>query len=129
MPSSEGVPSGTLRNPIVIQALPVPPVRNSDGSEKRTPDQWQLFCNARASIDDSGGREFWAAKQVNADLTHEVKIRWRKGITPGMRILFHDYNQDLDRYFDIRGIVNPNDQIRRILLLHCRELIGRQSVT
>jgi SPP1 family predicted phage head-tail adaptor len=118
--------AGDLRDVIVIQALPTAIARNPDGSEKRTTDQWATFATARAKIDSQGGKEFYAAKTVNAALTHEITVRWQQGITTGMRAQFIDPVEGTTRYFDIQSIVNPNSQERWILLLHCRELIGRE---
>ena len=101
--------------------------RNLDGGEKRSSSQWTQFTTAWGRIDSKGGAEFFRAKAVNADLTHEITIRWQPGITPKMRVLFQDPNDGSDRYFDIQSIPNPNNQIAYILLLHCRELLGREA--
>lgn len=123
------VRAGELRNPLVIQTLPAPVVRNLDGSEKRSTDQWATFVKTRGKIDDQGGKEFFAAKSVNASLTHEITIRWRRGIQPKMRVMFADPVERITRYFDIQSIPNPNNGVRWILLLHCRELVGREAQT
>ncbi len=123
----KSVAAGDLRNEIVIEAIDSVPERNEDGSEGRAGDQWQPFVQARAKIDTQGGREFFQAKQINAQLTHEITIRWQQGITSKMRVRFEDPVEGTTRYFDIASPpVNPNNGIRWILLLHCRELVGRE---
>ncbi len=123
------VRASELRNQIVIEGLPFTISRNANGSEARTGSEWQPLCNAGAKIDTQGGREFFNAKQLNTELTHEITIRWQPGIVTKMRVRFDDPVEGVTRYFDIRAIVNPNNQTRWILLLHCRELVGREIQT
>lgn len=124
------VRAADLRNLVAIQSLPALISRNSDGSEKRTTEQWSnLWANVPAKIDTAGGLEFYTAKQVNDQLTHEITIRWHKGVQPTMRVLFNDPVEGATRYFDIRAVLNPNNGVRWILLLHCRELVGREAQT
>lgn len=122
-----------LRNVVVIESLPAKRARNTDGSEKRSDDQWKPFPTEsgtprRAKIDTKGGREFFQARSVNAELTHEITVRWQAGIESKMRVRFDDPLNATRRYFDIHAVVNPENQARYVLLLHCRELVGR-SVT
>lgn len=121
--------AGELRNVIVIQSLPAVIAQDSRGGENRGEDQWSTVVTAHAKIDTQGGREFMAARAVNAELTHEISIRWMPGLGPGMRVLFTDPSTGNNRYFDIRAVVNPNNEIPYSLLLHVRELVDRVSVT
>ena len=98
---------GDLCNQVVIQALPAPPARNTDGSQRRSGGEWATFAEAWAKVDTRGGKEFFAARAVNAELTHELTIYWQAGIQSKMRVLFADPVEDAARYFDIQAIVNP----------------------
>lgn len=118
---STALAAGSLRNRIVLQQASA--TRAADGSEVKT---WNDLMTVSAMIDTQGGREFYQAKAVNAELTHEITIRYQTGLAPAMRVKFTDPKENTDRYFDIRSILNPDNQKRRVLLLHVRELVGRQ---
>lgn len=120
---------GELRNLIEIQALPAKVVRNPDGSVNRATPQWGAFATVYAKIDSTGGKEFQAGRQVNPQLTHELTVWWKAGIVPSQRIKFQDPNNEATRFFDIQAVVNPNNEVRYQLLLHCKELVGREAVT
>ena len=72
-----------------------------DGFGSAVP-HWQDLVTAMASISTQGGREFYQAKQVNAELTHEIKMHWQRGIRPDQRVKFWDAAEGVYRYFDIR---------------------------
>jgi SPP1 family predicted phage head-tail adaptor len=120
MPAGATISAGTLRNRIVLQSPMIS--RGVDASEFK---QWNDDATVWAMIDTQGGRQFNQARMVNAELTHEITIRWRSGVSPLMRIRYDDPKSSA-RYFDIRSVVNPENEKRHMLLLHCVELIGRQ---
>lgn len=126
---STPIRAGDLRNQIVIEYLLTPRPRNPDGSEKRADESWLPLLIRAAKIDTMGGREFLAARSVNAALTHEITIRWAVGIKPNMRVRFNDPVEGSARTFDIKSIVNPNAEVRHCLLLHCSELVGRKAIS
>lgn len=74
--------AGKLRHPITIQR----PVEARDDFGSVTPT-WEIFATTRAEILGLSGREFFAAQQVNSEITTKIKIRHRAGILPTMRVL------------------------------------------
>jgi SPP1 family predicted phage head-tail adaptor len=109
--------AGALRHRIAIQSKTVA----TDGNGNRS-ETWADHYTCWASISSSGGREFYQARQVNAELTHEVSIRFKAGITAIMRIKYTDpKDSNAIRYLEIRAVNNP-DQRRRMLSLMCREV-------
>lgn len=117
--------AGKLRNLVILQ----PPAfaRGPDGSEIKVypPDG---VAKVRAEIVFGTGREFFAAKQVDADLTHMVTIRYYAGLDTGWRVKFNDPLDGTTRYFDVRS-VKPLGALRRYQLLQCRELVGLEPQT
>lgn len=109
--------AGQLRHRVMIQRM----TPATDASGNRT-ESWEDFYACSAAISTTGGREFFEAHRVGADLSHELTVRYRDGIMPTMRVLYADpKNASAERYFGIRSVVNPTEQ-RRWLKLLCREL-------
>lgn len=112
---------GEFRHRITIQQATE--TRASDGSDVKT---WSTFeASVPAKLATTGGREYNAARAVTAELTHLWQIRWRKGVTPKMRVLYYDPNEGTNHYMDIRAVVSPTG-IPVYLDLHCVEVIGRE---
>jgi SPP1 family predicted phage head-tail adaptor len=69
-----------------------------------------------ADVSTIGGREFWEAKKLVPELTHQVEIRYRADVAPGMRFTF--------RNAVLRIHAAPDPDERRIrLLCMCTELV------
>lgn len=68
------------------------------------------------SINPLSGRELLQAQQVQAEVTHRVRIRYRSGLDPSMQIVFGT------RTFDIVSIINLEERDREIEIL-CKELL------
>ena len=60
--------------------------------------------NVWASIKPGSGREFFNAKQINAELTHEIQLWFYQGLTPAKRILFGT------RVFNILQVLNIEER-------------------
>lgn len=70
-------------------------------------DRFKFWC----SIDPLTGRELLAAQQEKSEISHEVEMRFRPGITAAMRIVFKN------RIFDIHAVTNPRERNERLKLL------------
>lgn len=69
-----------------------------------------------ARVETAGGREFWEAKRLTPELTHEVEIRYRSDVKAGMRFIYEDAVLRIHAARDPEG--------RRIrLLCFCTELV------
>lgn len=102
---------GELRHIITIQKL-----NNSQNEYGEVLEVWEDILNVRAGIYPISGKEFFAAETVNSQITHKVKIRYIKGLTPNMRINFNN------RIFSIESIINFQERNIELQLL-CKELI------
>jgi len=80
---------------------------SGDGDRTET---WTTFAEVWASVETGNGREFFAARQVMADLTHTIRLRFVIGLTPAMRVRYTDQKTKATRYFDIKSILNPDER-------------------
>lgn len=101
--------AGLLNQRIIIQQYA--PSQDSSGS---TTETWSTLATVWAHIRPLRGREFYAANQTEAEISHEVTIRWRRDVTAVNRILFGT------RIFDIKGMPNP-EEANEWLIMTCQE--------
>jgi SPP1 family predicted phage head-tail adaptor len=108
--------AGKLKKRLTIQSLPDVPERNSDGSEKVDDSQWQDLATVWASVEPISGKEFFAAQEIVAEITHRIRLRYYAGLTPKMRLKLND------RIFDMQRILNVEERNRELEIL-ARELV------
>lgn len=101
--------SGALRHKIIIQQPAG--VRDSNGQMVET---WTTFATVWASVEPLQGREFFAADQINSEITTRIRLRYLSGITQDMRISFDS------RIYDIRSIIQVRE-IHHEMQLMCKE--------
>ena len=101
--------AGMLNRRIVIQQYI--PMQDSSGS---TVEAWSKLAMVWAAIRPLRGREYYAANQTQAEITHEITIRWRRDIGAANRVLFGS------RVLEIEAAVNP-DEANEWLIMMCRE--------
>lgn len=102
---------GRLRHRIVIEESIAG--RDSFGAEV---SEWSQFAKVWADVSPVSGREFIAFKQINAEITTKVTIRYTAGVTTEMRVLFDN------RIFEITSIINPEEKNVSLLLM-CKEVV------
>lgn len=87
----------TIRQPVAT--------RNSHGEDE---NDWTgggtEFWKCWAEIEPLSGREYFLAQQVQAEVTHKIRIRYKAGITNLMRVYF------TTRYFEIVSAINVGEQ-------------------
>jgi SPP1 family predicted phage head-tail adaptor len=98
--------SGLLRHRITIEAST--PTQNGFGE---LVESWATFIRPWARVQPVNGREFFAAKQINAERTLKFTIRYQDGITMKMRI-----NYD-SRLFDINAILDIEERHKELTLM------------
>ncbi len=103
--------AGLMRHRIRIQAQTAE--KNKLGERV---DTWTDVVSVRASVNPISGREFMAAMQDHAAVTHRVTIRYNRAVRASMRILYGD------RVFEILHIIDTFEQHREMTLL-CKEMI------
>lgn len=69
-----------------------------------------------ASVINTGGKEYYAAQKLNAEVTAVFKVRYVSGITVLHRVKYGS------RYFHILNVNNVNEA-DNFLLLSCKEVI------
>lgn len=75
---------------------------------------WKEVAQTWASIKPLAGRELWQAQQVQADVTHAVRLRYRRGVDATMEL-------DLQgRRLKIVAVLNIEERNRTLELL-CQE--------
>ena len=102
---------GRLRHRIVIEESIAG--RDSFGAEV---SEWIQFAKVWADVSPVSGREFASFKQINAEITTNITIRYIAGITTEMKILFGD------RVFEIDSVINPEEKNISLLLM-CKEVV------
>ncbi|MEN3132503.1 phage head closure protein [Bacillus albus] len=79
-------------------------------------EKWEDVATVWAAVKPLRGREFWQAASVNAENTIRVEIRYRKGITNNMRILYGN------RLLDINSVIDVEEKHRDMHLM-CKEVL------
>ena len=102
---------GKLRQRVTIQDKSVS--QNSYGEEVIT---WTDFAKVWASVEPLRGREFLEGKQITAEVSTRIRIRYRSGILPEMRVEFGSI------VYDIHAIIPVEERDREIHLM-CQEIL------
>ncbi|MBT3320189.1 MAG: phage head closure protein [Clostridia bacterium] len=102
---------GTLRNRVVMQRKEV-----TEDDLKQQSETWIDFAYIWAAIQPLTGREYFSARQENAEVTTRITIRHLKNVGPEMRVIFGS------RVFEILSVINPNE-LNISLVLMCREVV------
>ncbi len=100
--------AGKLRH--VMEIEQATESRNAIGEAIQT---WSTFATRHVSVEPFQGREFWSAKQVNAERNLRVRMRYLEGLTTKMRLNWRARS----RLFDILSIVDVNERNHEMLLL------------
>lgn len=100
---------GAMRHRVTIEE----PVRAGDAGGGAD-ISWQSVATVWAEMQPKSGREIFESDQLGGRVTHDVRIRYRDGVTPKMRV-FH-----AGRVFDIRYVSNAGER-KEWLLLACEE--------
>ncbi len=101
--------SGHLRHRVTIEQST--PAQNEYGE---LVESWAALVTVWGAVEPLDGREYFQVQQVQSTVTTRIRIRYRTGITPLMRVAWDG------RIFDIEDVIEPKSQ-RRELHLMCRE--------
>lgn len=101
--------AGTLRHVIAIQVN-----QGTQNDAGELVPSWVTTITGRASVEPITGREFFDARQVQSEVTHRVRMRYRSGIVPTMRILFES------RILMVEAVIDVGERQRELHLM-CRE--------
>jgi len=98
--------SGPLRHWVTIRTYTKS--RDSYGAEVET---WADFADTWASVEPLIGREYMAAKQVSAEVSHKIRMRYIAGLLPTMKIAWGA------REFEIVSILNVQERNTEIVIM------------
>lgn len=101
--------SGSLRHRVTLQSLVAgSPDRDSGGA----PDEaWTDVVTVFASVEPLRGAELLRAQQVDSEVSGQIRIRYRAGVTSKMRAVFDSRN------YDILAVIDPRERNHELLLL------------
>lgn len=101
---------GDLRHRITLEQRTA--TKDDFGGEVIT---WATWAEAWAAIEPLQGREFLDGRRLEAEISTRIRIRYRPGVVPGMRITWGDH------VYDIQSVIEHESR-RRELRIMCREL-------
>ncbi len=87
---------------------------------KQQSEVWTDIATVWARIEPLSGREYFAARQENADVSVKVVIRYLPGITAETRVVFDG------RVFDVLSVINPGERNISLVLM-CKEALTVNS--
>ena len=103
--------AGKLRHRLALQSAAT--TRNSYGEKEKA---WSTYDTVWGSVEPMQGNERVLAQQVNAKLSHKIRIRYNSSVTVQHRILFDS------RYFHINAIILPEEREAEMELM-CSEAV------
>jgi len=106
--------AGHLRHRVRIERKVV--TRNSYHEEIVT---WRLVGEVWGSVEPLRGREFFESKQQQAEVDTRVRMRFRRGVLPTMRVCWDGH------VYDVESVIRPFERNREMQLM-CREVVGRE---
>jgi SPP1 family predicted phage head-tail adaptor len=102
--------AGKLRHKVTLEQLDTG--QDSAGAVERS---WSDFArDIWASVEPLSGREYFQAQQVASETSVRVRIRYRSGVLPTMRVVYGD------RRFEILAVIDPEERHRELQLM-CSE--------
>lgn len=97
---------GRLRDRIIIQTY-----TDSIGTNGENTRTWSTFDTVFAEIKPISGREYLQNEQVRGEISHVIKIRFRSGILPKMRVT------DGTRIFEIVAVLPDRTNAKNIQIM------------
>lgn len=87
--------------------------------EYKTPidEGWEDVATVWASIEPIQGREYIQLQNTQSELTTRIRIRFRVGVKPSMRVLYGD------RVFNIQSVIDFEERHIEMQLM-CIEKVG-----
>jgi SPP1 family predicted phage head-tail adaptor len=88
--------AGKLRRRLIIQQA-----IETQGPTGEMAVVWGTFATVYGSVEPLRGREFWAAKEQQAQVTTRIRIRYLDGVTPKMQVI------DGSKLYLIEAVIDP----------------------
>ncbi len=90
------IAAGRLSERIAIEQKSV--TRAANGEEVVT---WTTYATTWAEVTPLRGREFFAAAQMQDSIDYRIRIRYRSGVVPQMRIMWRGTPLDIVSVIDV----------------------------
>ena len=90
-----------LPHGIKLQKLATPAAKGRLGGEVKV---WEDYAAVLAFVQPLNGREYFAARQVQAETSHKVTMWYRPGVTSEMRVVFGA------RVLEIESVLNVDER-------------------
>lgn len=103
--------AGKLRHRVTIKQKSV--TRDSFGGEVIT---WTAVATVWAAVEPLTGREWLEGRQVAAEVSTRIRVRYRSGVLPEMQATYGSHT------YDILAVIQPEEN-RQELQLMCQEVI------
>ncbi|QIM63151.1 head-tail adaptor protein [Pasteurellaceae bacterium Orientalotternb1] len=100
---------GRLRHRIRLQKQ-----RNRPSDYGATIDEWHDVHHVWAEVKPLSGREYFAAAQIQSEVTTQIWLRYLPNVDSTMRVVFGE------RIYDILSVINRKS-LNKTLLLQCKE--------
>ena len=97
--------AGSLRHKIVFQQLTV--ANDTWGHSSET---WTDEFTTYASIWTLRGVERMESMKLDNEITHKIRVRYKSGLHPKMRIKFLECSSASPRYFNILSMIDPDER-------------------
>jgi SPP1 family predicted phage head-tail adaptor len=78
--------------------------------------EWQDVATVWGAVEPLRGREYFAAQQVQSEVTTRIRIRYRSGVRPDMRVLYDG------RLYNINAVIDPEERHMELQLM-CKEVL------
>lgn len=102
---------GKLRHRAILQRKEI-----TQDELKQQTETWVDFAYIWAAIQPLAGREYFSARQENAEVTTRITIRYLKDVKPDMRVMFNE------KVYEILSVINQ-DERNISLVLMCKEAV------
>ena len=97
--------AGSLRHKITFQQLTV--ANDTWGHSNET---WTDQVTTSAAIWSLRGVERIESMKLDNEISHKIRIRYKSGLHPKMRIKFFDHRASSTRYFNILSILDVDER-------------------
>lgn len=90
--------------------------KDAFGAPDRSDGHWVDGDTVWASVDPLSGRDIWQAAQEQWEVTHKIRMRYRRGVTPDMRLKMGT------RTFRIVSVIDWEERHESLLIM-AKELV------
>lgn len=97
---------GKLNKRVILQSFQT--VKDEEGIPTQ---QWSNTMSLYASVEPLTGREYWLAASTESQNSLKITVRYKKGISSDMRLVYNAKN------YDIKSVIDPNEAHKELVLM------------